>query len=68
MRTFQDYLESVKRNNPEMVGRKLTLHWESLERLMQNSYRQGQEDALEPIRDDANDSVPDFFKTIFRKK
>jgi hypothetical protein len=67
MKTFQDYIDSVKRNNPDMVGRKLTLHWESLERLMQNSYRQGREDALEPIRD-SDDSVPDFFKTFFRKK
>ena len=67
MKTFQDYLASVKRTNPEMVGRKLTLHWESLERLMQNSYRQGQEDAHDLIRD-SGDSTPDFFKTIFRKK
>lgn len=67
MKTFQDYLESVKRNNPDKVGKKLTLHWDSLEALLRDAYRQGRVDAIEPIRD-SNDSMPDFFKTIFRKK
>jgi hypothetical protein len=65
MKTFQDYLESVKRNNPEMVGRKLTLHWDSLERLLESAYRQGREDGVEPIRK-ANDSMPDFMRGFFK--
>jgi hypothetical protein len=65
MKTFQDYLESVERNNPSMVGRKLTLHWDSLERLLESAYRQGREDGTEPIHG-ANSSMPDFMRGFFK--
>jgi len=65
MTAFKDYIESVKRNNPSMVGRKITLHWDSLERLLESAHRQGREDGVEPIRK-ANESMPDFLKGLFR--
>ncbi len=62
---FQDYLESVKRNNPDKVGKKLTLHWDSLEALLRDAYRQGRVDGTEPIRK-ASSSIPDFMKGMFQ--
>ena len=62
---FQDHLESVKRNNPDKVGKKLTLHWDSLEALLRDAYRQGRVDATEPIRS-ASDSTPSFMKGFFK--
>lgn len=62
---FQNYLESVKRNNPDKVGRKLTLHWDSLEALLRDAYRQGLADAIEPIRS-GGDSMPDFMRGFFK--
>lgn len=65
MSNFKDYLDSVRRNNPEMVGRRLTLHWDSLERLLESAYRKGWADGLEPVRK-VNESMPDFMRGIFK--
>ncbi len=65
MTTFKDYIESVKRNNPSMVGRKITIHWDSLESLLESAYRKGRNDAVEPIHK-ANESMPDFLKGLFQ--
>ena len=62
---FDTYLESVKLNNRDKVGKKLTLHWDSLEALLRDAYRQGRADAIEPIRS-AQDSLPDFMKGFFK--
>lgn len=62
---FDNYLASVKRNNPDKVDKKLTLHWDSLEALLRDAYRQGRADAIEPIRS-ASDSLPDFMKGFFK--
>ena len=60
-----NYIEGVKRNNRDKVGKKLTLHWDSLEALLRDAYRQGRADAIEPIRS-ASDSLPDFMRSIFK--
>ena len=65
MNNFQDYIESVKRNNRDKIGKKLTLHWDSLEALLRDAYRQGRADAIEPIRS-ASDSMPDFMRGFFK--
>lgn len=62
---YDNYIEGVKRNNPDRVGKKLTLHWDSLEALLRDAYRQGRADATEPIRS-ASDSMPDFMRGIFK--
>lgn len=65
MSNFQNYLDSVRRNNPEMVGRRLTLHWDSLERLLESAYRKGRADGIDPIGK-VNESMPDFMRGFFK--
>jgi len=61
----EQFIKSVEGANPQLVGRKLSIHWDTVESLMRKAYRAGKDEAIEPIRK-ANESIPDFMKGLFR--
>lgn len=60
--TADEYIESVKRNNPALVGKKLQVHWDSFELNLRLAFEAGHRAELEERPD-----VPLFFEQMFGK-